>query len=126
MSGTEATIDAARTIALSIGDLAQLEVCAGDEASRRAVETLRERWVEAKTVLERAGVGSAKALQELRERLDVRIRKAEGLEQEAAQHEKDAQRSHEDAACLEMLEAQAQKLEAGLAGQELKCSRRSP
>jgi recombinational DNA repair ATPase RecF len=118
MSGTEATLDALRTIHLSIPGVADVEVSAGDEQSRARAAELRQRWDDAQPVLKRAGVTTPKGLQELREKRDARERTAEARAQAAVQLDKDALSQSEEAQGLKALEAQAGAYEADLVGHD--------
>lgn len=59
----QASLEAQRTVKLSVGKNVDLEITAGSPEKRRAVEALRERWsVQGAPALERAGVATMAAL----------------------------------------------------------------
>jgi DNA repair exonuclease SbcCD ATPase subunit len=113
----ESSFDAARTLEISIADIAELRVAAGDADKRAHAEALRARWsTEAQPLLAAASFTSAVALAEARAAADVELRVALDKEKEAehqSQRAADAEQRAREAATQERRVAD---LEAGLDG----------
>jgi hypothetical protein len=82
---------AEKTLAVSIADLVEVEVTAGEESARQAATKLRRRWArQAAPVLARHEVDSVEDLASRRDQADAALRAAAEAEREADQIERTA------------------------------------
>lgn len=112
-------VAAKQMLRLDLGDVAELEITAGEEVARQAATALRERWHrEAEPVFAAHGVATLAAL-------EARRREADDLEREAAQLDRDAAAQDERAARrstsedAQAAQARCDELEEELAGADL-------
>jgi hypothetical protein len=110
------SVAAKQMLRLDLGDVAELEITAGEEVARQAATALRERWHrEAEPVFAAHGVATLAAL-------EARRREADDLEREAAQLDRDAAAQDERAARpstsedAQAAQARCDELEEELAG----------
>ena len=84
-TGSAATVFAAtKMLKLEFGEIAELEITAGEEGARQAATALEQRWrLEGATVLAAHGVDTLEALEALRRETDEVDREAERLHLEA-------------------------------------------
>lgn len=113
----EHTFESKGAMSLRLGDLAEVEITAGDGAHRRQVEALEEGWrTEAQGVLDAAGVDTV-------EELATAVRDAEEARRAAHEHLAEAERLEAEGARLAELaalavgrEARVREREAALEG----------
>ena len=73
----ETVVAAEKTLAVTIADLVDIEVTAGEESARQAAAKLRRRWAkQGAPVLARHGVDTLEELEALRQRADADLRAA--------------------------------------------------
>lgn len=110
---------AKQVLRLELGDLAELEVTAGEEDARRAATALRERWrQEAEPVLAAHGVAGVDELDARRREADEREREADRLERDASAQDERASR-RPASGDLGAAEARRDELAAELSGADL-------
>lgn len=119
LAGPSEIIEAERTVVLSLPELVDVEVIAGDAQKRRAAAALRKRWEsEAVPVLALAGVESVALLVAMCRDAERKVRDAERLEADAAQAEAEAKRLRPDPKLLAELTQRRTELDAQLAGRD--------
>jgi chromosome segregation ATPase len=92
-------LDARRSLELRVDDVVHIAITAGEASARAEVERLRSRWAEeGAPILTRSGSATIAALEEARQRVDelqrqiaARRTEADGLEQSARQHDRQAE-----------------------------------
>ena len=100
---------------MTIGDLVEVEVTAGEESARQAATKLRRRWTrQAAAVLARHEVEAVEGLEGRRERADAALRAAVQAEREADRIER-AAGARDQAGQVAALGKQLEELERGLA-----------
>ncbi len=118
-AGADLTVDANRAIELSIEDVAEVRVVAGDAGNRRRAEALRQRWnAEAQPVLILAGLDSVAALSEARAHADGTLRQAEQLDKDARHDLEKASALESRSAEVPRHESRVRELEAALEGRD--------
>jgi hypothetical protein len=118
-AGADLTVDASRAIELSIEDVAEVRVVAGDAENRRRAEALRQRWnAEAQPVLTLAGLDSVAALAEARAQADGTLRQAEQLDKDARHDLEKASALESRSAEVPRHEVRVRELEAALEGRD--------
>jgi chromosome segregation ATPase len=114
------TISADRSVQLVLGDVADIEVTAGEARARQAAAELSARWQrEGASILQRCGVETMEALAEIVRARDAFLRRAEELDKEAEQLSGRAAsgrvRMHERASLEEQVRELAEELEGAAA-----------
>ena len=118
-AGADLTVDASRAIELSIDDVAEVRVIAGDAGNRRQAEALRQRWnAEAQPILTLADLDSVTALAEARAQADGTLRQAEQLDRDARHDLEKASALESRSAELPRQEIRVRELEAALEGRD--------
>ena len=119
VTGAGETVEAARTVELSVPDVVDVHVLAGDANARRGADELRRRWNdEAIPMLERGGVGSVRELRTARDTVDELIRTADARAKDHERIEGELGLKRATAAPLEDLRTRAAELESALAGRD--------
>lgn len=117
LPGVGESLEASRTFELAIPGVVELEVFVGAAEARRRAEALRRQWaLEARPLLEEAGVANAAELRAARDGADELTRKAAQLTSERLSIEREANAQRVDTAHLDDLGRRAAELEAALGG----------
>ncbi len=113
-SAEEVVLTAEKTLAVTIGDLVEVEVTAGEESARQAATKLRRRWTrQAAPLLARLGVEAVEGLEARREQAEAALRSAGEAEREADGIEKAAS-ARDQAGTVADLGKQLEELEREL------------
>jgi len=117
--GAGETLEATRKIELSVPDVIDVQVLAGDATARRTADVLRRRWNdEASPTLHKAGVTSVRELRKARDNADDLLRTADTRAKDHERVESHAVIKRAAAAPLEDLRLRAADLESALAGRD--------
>lgn len=118
-AGADLTVNASRSIELSIEDVAEVRVVAGDAGNRRRAEALRQRWkAEAQPVLTLAGHDSVAALADARAQADGTLRQAEQLDKNSRHDLEKASALESRSTAIPRHEIRVRELEAALEGRD--------
>jgi len=113
----EETVEASRAIELTVGDVADIRILAGDAGKRRLAEALRQRWnAEARPLLALAGADTASALADARAKADELLRRADTLDRDARHLAEKAAEKEVRAAEVSRLEKRVADLDLALKG----------
>ncbi len=115
-SGSEPIdVEAERSVSISVDDLVDIRITAGEQSARTSAEALREQWsVVGEPALKRSGVESVRRLGELRQQADELERSASDHRAKAQALEASADQGQESQSGIEEARARVEQRKAAL------------